>query len=96
MKKLLALFIVATVIDATLTLVGLHLGWSTESNELINIAIRLTHCNIIGVILVKVMSITLCITLIISMYNKRRLLVSIGIVMCSIITMIAGLSWLFV
>ena len=94
MKKLIVLFVIATLIDATMTIIGLHLGWHEEGNVLIAKMITITHSITWGVILTKVVLSYLVLSIMNIVYKERQLLATIIMITASITFTTAGLLWL--
>ena len=95
MKVLIVLFICASLVDASLTIVGLHLGWHEEGNALINAMIEFSGSITVGVIFTKLLLCTISIGGLHYLYTTKYKYVSMLIlVAATVLTMSAGLLWL--
>ena len=94
MKKLIVIFIIATLIDAIMTIIGLHLGWHEEGSVIISKMITLTGSITWGVILPKVVLSCLVLSCINVVYKKRKGIAIIITIVAGILQTTAGLLWL--
>lgn len=95
MRVLIVLFICASLVDASLTIVGLHLGWHEEGNAIINAMIAFSGSITVGVIFTKLLLCTLSIGGLYYLYHTKYKYASIFILAsATILTLTAGLLWL--
>lgn len=93
-KWLILMFVFASFIDASLTIVGLVYGWHGEANVLVNLMISISGSVVEGVILHKCIWIVVVCTCITILHDTNNKLVTCVIIASSIMTSIAGLLWL--
>ena len=93
-KVLILMFLCASIIDASLTIVGLHLNWHEEGNAIIAYMIELTGSITAGVLIIKASINLLVILALPVMYAKHRWLSTFIILLFTFLTMSAGLLWL--